>query len=646
MGVRSARRRVAFAALLVSVAACPAFAQVPATPTHALIDPTAPLSPLEGLGIEWPEVAPSGTDAPADDTAAEAEVRYTLAVEGLDDVGLDARFRALSSLEKSATAENVAQLDRRAREDVATIETLLRAGGWYAGDVSISIKAGDAPGGRTMVALTVEPGPRYTFALVDVTIPPGAPYDLVRDTLRVRAKEPVDSAVLLSGEDRVRSQLPNKGYPFVAVGERDLLIDHDSQTGEYKLPVDPGPKSVFGGIQLSDRKLMGPKHVASLARFRAGELYDARDVEDLRRALVATGLFSSVSLKPLRSGIAPGGEAIVDVDVATQRAPPRTIAGQAGYSTGEGFRVEASWQHRALVRPEGALTVRGVLGTEEQRVAGELRFKNFRQRDNTFLVRSEASHEDRSAYSARSFTVAGALSRETNLIWQKIWTYSLGAELTVTDETDTDLSKNLSRRRTFGIAALPLTLGYDGSDDLLDPKRGFRLAGRLSPEASFQNSAFGYARTQIDASGYLPFSRDKFVLAGRVRFGTIVGASRDRIAPSRRFYAGGGGSVRGFGYQDIGPKDAFNDPIGGRSLTEAAIELRARFGDFAVVPFLDGGQIYTDPLPSFSSLRLGAGVGVRYHTSFGPIRIDVGTPINRQKGESRIAVYVALGQAF
>jgi translocation and assembly module TamA len=189
-------------------------------------------------------------------------------------------------------------------------------------------------------------------------------------------------------------------------------------------------------------------------------------------------------------------------------------------------------------------------------------------------------------------------------------------------------------------------LSYDGSDDLLDPTRGFRLSGRFSPEASFQSGTFGYARVQLDASGYFPVS-DRVVIAGRTRLGTIVGASRDRIAPSRRFYAGGGGSVRGFAFQRLGPVDpVFDDPIGGRSLTEFALEARVRFGNFAVVPFLDAGNVSTSPLRKFEDLRLGAGLGVRYHTRFGPIRVDVGTPLGRRSGEPRIAVYVSLGQAF
>ncbi len=119
------------------------------------------------------------------------------------------------------------------------------------------------------------------------------------------------------------------------------------------------------------------------------------------------------------------------------------------------------------------------------------------------------------------------------------------------------------------------------------------------------------------------------------------------IAPSRRFYAGGGASVRGYGYQDIGPRDPNGAPVGGRSLTEFSIEARVRaFGNFGIVPFLDAGNIYTSALPKLSDMRFGTGLGLRYYSNFGPIRIDVGTPIRRRPGEPRVAVYVSLGQAF
>jgi len=171
-------------------------------------------------------------------------------------------------------------------------------------------------------------------------------------------------------------------------------------------------------------------------------------------------------------------------------------------------------------------------------------------------------------------------------------------------------------------------------------------------------------RAQIDGSAYLP-AGDNLVLAGRARFGSIIfGIDRDALAPSRRFYAGGGGSVRGFGFQELGPKLEIANPefdpddpkekakptilvpIGGRSLTEFSLEGRYRFGDYGVVAFLDAGQVTNQATPGFGDLRYGAGIGGRFYTNFGPMRVDIATPLGRRRGESRIAVYVSIGQAF
>ena len=241
--------------------------------------------------------------------------------------------------------------------------------------------------------------------------------------------------------------------------------------------------------------------------------------------------------------------------------------------------------------------------------------------------------------------MGGSLSRVATPIWQKRWTYSLGAELLASRENQSDVTT--ATRATYFIASLPLQLGYDRSNSLLDPTRGFRLGARVSPEAQKQSGGgFGtYGRVLLDASGYFPIG-DSIVLAARTRVGTIAGIDRDDIAPSRRLYAGGGGSVRGFGYQQLGPKDASGDPIGGRSLTEFALEARYRFGNFGVVPFVDAGQVGEGISPTVSGLRVGAGIGGRYYTNFGPFRIDVATPIARKKGESKLAVYLSIGQAF
>jgi translocation and assembly module TamA len=166
-----------------------------------------------------------------------------------------------------------------------------------------------------------------------------------------------------------------------------------------------------------------------------------------------------------------------------------------------------------------------------------------------------------------------------------------------------------------------------------------------APEISFGDGTHPYLKAILDGSYYYPVG-EQIVLATRLRFAGLLGAKPQDIAPSRRFYAGGGGSVRGFGYQQLGPKDPDANPIGGGSVTEFSVESRYRIGDFGVVGFLDGGQVYEKSTPGFSDIRFGVGVGGRFYTNFGPMRFDIATPLARKAGESLVSIYISIGQAF
>ncbi len=649
-GRHGAAFMVAFALVLCPRSAA-AQAVDPLDEVNRPLDPSAPLDPWDDLDVPWPDMeqAPGEiAEAPEAETAdSAAERRYSYRITGLDEATqpeLLARFRTLSTLEEyRRDPANAAQIDRRARADGELIADLLRAFGHYDATVRTQVESG--ADGAFQVTLAVTPGPIYRFS--EVRLPgleeaAGADAEALRRSFGVAEQDPVDAEKVEEAEATLRAELGRRGYAFAEVGEPDVLIDHDTRTATLVLPVAPAGARRFGEVLVEGRPLFSAGHIETIARFEEGEPWRTDRIEDLRQALVATGLVSSVTIRPQPRA----GTDLVDLAVALEPAPMRTIAGEIGYGTGEGIRLEASWQHRNLLPPEGAVTFRGVAGTREQSLSASLRRNNFMRRDQVLTAQIAAADVDRPAFNARTFVVAGGIERQTNIIWQKNWTWSAGAELTASDERDVDIVSGMVRRRTFFIGALPLFLGYDGSNDLLDPTSGFRLGARLSPEASLQDGSFFYARLQLDGSIYQPVS-ERVTLAGRVRFGTIAGASRDRIAPSRRFYAGGGGSVRGYGFQRIGPRDpVFDDPIGGRSLTEFALEARVRFGNFGIVPFIDGGNISTASLPQFDNLRFGAGIGVRYHTRFGPIRLDVATPINPAPGDPRIAVYVSLGQAF
>jgi translocation and assembly module TamA len=603
------------------------------------------------LGVDWPDLNARDEFAPPaesqTDTGAElaAERRYQLTVAGIDQetaAGLLKQLRESSTLEadRKRTA-NAAQLDRRARADAELLAELLRAEGYYDASVDTRVEPED---GVIRVTLTAQPGTLYRFAEVEL---PGLEAAGAEDTAALRSAfaikpgDAVDADAVTSAGTALQVALGQRGFALAKVGEQEIVIDHETHTARLVLPVMPGDYQRFGQIRVSGNAPFDAAHVVDIARFDPNERYRQSRVDDLRRALIATGLVGSVDV---RVTPAAGGRT-VDLDVRLEPAPARTIAGELGYGTGEGLRAEASWQHRNFFPPEGALTVRAVAGTQEQLLGTSVRFNNWRARDRVLTAAISAAHVDRKAFEAKTLQLLGTVERQANFLWHKKWTWSLGAELLASSERDVDVATDTERERTFFIAALPASLGFDGCDDLLDPKRGYRLGGRISPELSLQGGAFGYTRVQFDASAYRPVS-NRVVAAGRVRLGTILGSSRDRIAPSRRFYSGGGGSVRGYGYQQLGPRDAAGDPIGGRSLAEFSLEARVRFGNFGIVPFVDAGTLSTGALPSLNAWQIGAGLGVRYYSSFGPIRLDVGTPLNRREGDGRFAIAISLGQAF
>jgi translocation and assembly module TamA len=415
--------------------------------------------------------------------------------------------------------------------------------------------------------------------------------------------------------------------------------------------VHPNGKYVFGEVVSAMPKFLSGKHLATIARFEPGDTYQRSLEFDLRRAIVSTGLVSSVSIKP-REVIPPTAEApgTVALDVEMTKAKLRTWAGAIGYGTGEGFRAEASWEHRNLFPPEGMLRVRGIAGTQEQLLGVTFRKNNFGGRDKVLTVDAFGSTIDSDAYDARTVSLIGTYERLSTLLFQKPLSWSVGLEAVATSERPQPLGGIAQPRRTFFIGAIPLYAMLDTSDDLLDPTRGFRAGLRLSPEVSRSTGMQSfYLRSQFDGSTYRRVT-DKVVVAARLRLGSILGTDLENIAPSRRLYSGGGGSVRGYGYQRIGPRDASGNPTGGRSLVEGAIEARIQTGFFdgalSVVPFLDAGSVSQDTLPDLGTVRIGAGVGVRYNTGFGPLRFDIATPINPAPGDSRVAVYVSLGQAF
>lgn len=583
------------------------------------------------------------------------------------------RFRDLSTLRALDDGdENAPQVAARARADEELLGDILRTYGYYNGEVVRQLSGGrragangengdaaaEAASREPSVRFDILPGTRYRFGRIDLGQLPALPEPDASRLIAAFGIEPGDPLYadrIVERELELRVALGESGYPFAEVAEPALLIDHARTEGDLALPVQPGGKYVFGEVVSNDPRFLSGRHLARIARFDEGDVFQQSLETDLRRAIIATGLVSSATVTPRETRAPQDGQpGEVALDVEFERAPLRTIAGAIGYGTEDGFKVEGRWEHRNLFPPEGALRLRGILGTREALASVGIRRNNFLGRDQVLTVDLFASDITTLAVDSRGGGMRATFEKVSNILFQKPVSWQVGGELLYTDErnfnrrlrNETDLTLP---RRAFLIGGLFGSITLDASDDLLDPSEGYRATLFVAPEVSRSDGSESfYLRSQADAAYYQ--SLGSTVLAGRVRAATIQGAGIDSIAPSRRLYGGGGASVRGYGFQGVGPRDDFGNPTGGASLLEFSLEARVETplfgGAIEVVPFIDAGSVARGSTPDFDEIRWGAGIGIRYKTTFGPIRVDVATPLNPTEFDSPVVVYVSLGQAF
>jgi len=512
-------------------------------PDPPIVDPLLddPLPSIDSFDAEPP---PEPTQAAEQEARA---VQYNVRIEGLDAsktanvaenadaviVDVDAwraileSFNDLSALEDGkGRAINRAEIGQRARADRQLLLDILQGQGFFDAEVIIAAEPPAVEGDPFVVALRVVPGRRYYLGQIAFSASAVQPPDLMAKSFVPKSGDPIVADIILAAEANITVALPQNGYPFAKVGQRDILLDSDTSLGDYTLPVETGARSYFGEVLTEGNTAFDADHVAILRRFKTGDLYDSRKVDDLRAALVATGLLSTVSVEPI-AGAAPDGTSYADLLVRQEAAPPRSLAASAGYGTGQGFRAEASWTHRNLFPPEGSLTVAGALGTQEQAASVSFARANAGRRDRNIELTLAALHSNYDAFEAYTGRLAGTMAFVSTPIWQKKFTWSIGAEILATSEDRFDLTRGLRDRRIYYIGALPGQLGFDRSDDLLDPTQGYRVNLRFSPEASLGSGNQIYARAILDGSYYYPVN-DSIVVAARARVGTISGIVRGR----------------------------------------------------------------------------------------------------------------------
>ena len=566
-----------------------------------------------------------------------AAVPYDVRLEGVEEPELRDLLTRTSRLEalRQEPPLSPAALGRRAEDDVARLTEVLRSQGFYAATVATRVEAGEP----AVVHVTVDPGPVYVLAdytVVYVGNPAdGLPADM--EGLDLHAGMPAKATPVDAAQHRLLRQLAERGRPLATVADRRVLVDHKDATMVVTLTVDPGPPAAFSTVSFRGLSEVAGDYVARFVVWQPGEPYDSGKVDDLRARLAATDLFESVSVEPAAAVEADGG---LPLTVTVAEAPRRSVGLGASYASDEGFSLDASWEHRNLLGRGESLKVDGKLGEVVQSLAVAGRKPDVLRLDQDLVATAEARLQDSEAFRESTVTTFAGVERKLG----QDWSVRGGPAFEYTDQSDNQGS------RTFKLASLPLSAKRDTTDSLLDPTEGSRLALSLAPYQGLFGRDVTFVGSEVSGSAYRALDdARRFVVAGRFRLASVAGESTADIPANKRLYAGGGGSIRGYGLQLVGPLDGEKEPLGGRSAVEVGGELRLRLiENVGIVPFIEGGNVYDDAVPeAFTDALWAAGLGLRYFTPIGPLRLDIAFPLNGRDGtDDAYQFYVSLGQAF
>jgi len=564
---------------------------------------------------------------------------YIPSIEGAPDADL---ARSLADLAETFRLQahspgSLLLLERRARADLPAMDKALRASGYLKAQEDVDIRTGERP---WRVVFRITPGPAFLLERAGVDLAPGAaagPALPQAADLGLVPGERFTARKVLDAEETLLRLLKERGHPFPALAGRRVVADHATNGVEVNLRVDPGPAAVFGDTTLAGLQDSDEAQVRALLPWTPGQNYDLRLLEAARAGLYASGLFTYVEVTPARA-LDPGGRLPVRI-ILTERVP-RTVRAGLEYATDFGPGVKLGWDHRNLLGGGEKLGLTATYNEYIQKLSGDLKKSRFPRADQNLALHGETGKERTDAYVTSLADSSGSLEQRLS----RAMTASLGVGYRVSQVED----KKLSEEKNFGHLYVPASLTGDWRDDVLDPGGGatFGVVGApYSDTLGNLNSFFKYRAT---GAGYLGLLEEKrAVLALRGAWGQIWGPGRDDIPADLRFYSGGGGSVRGYAYQTAGSLQD-GDPVGGKSLAEVSGEIRLKITEsFGVVPFLDGGSTYEGYVPKFEEqFYWGAGLGLRYYTTVGPIRLDIGFPLNPRPEDDSFQVYGSLGQSF
>jgi len=573
------------------------------------------------------------------DAWADPALPYTVTITGIEDRALlqDVNDASDSVSLKDRPPASIGLLRARAERDRDRFVRLLQGHGYFGARVEVSLREEATP---LEIAFQVDTGPAYPVVSADIRVTGKTvvqPHLIPSpEKVGLTLGKPFSASTLMDAQKALLRAFEKQGFPFPNLEERKIMVDHGSLSVTLQFLIDPGQAASFGDVKIKGIDSVKEPAIRHLVPWKEGDIFDVEQLELLQARLIRLGLFSSVRVLKGRNMDEKGR---LPVEVSLTERKHRSIGAGISYKTDEGPGATALWEHRNLLREGERLTVSGTVSDFTASAESTFYEPFFLRRDQSLRLVLRVAQDQPDTYTSRNVGATASVSRQ------------LSDRLKVGAGVGYKVSRveQLGIRESFSYLFLPLDLEWDSSDDLLDPTKGDRFGLHLVPFYDPTGNNPEFLKSRLRYRRYLkPFAAYPLVFAAGLSLGTISGAARDQIPADERFYAGGGGSIRGYAYQSVGPFSQ-GEPIGGRSLLETAFEVRMNLTQrLGLVAFLDGGNAYTGRFPDFGeTLRWGTGLGFRYFTPVGPLRLDVAFPLNRRPGiDDSFQIYASLGQAF
>jgi translocation and assembly module TamA len=528
----------------------------------------------------------------------------------------------------------------RIDSDLPALMKVLRAYAYY--DASITY---DIEPEQTVVDITIyiHPGQQYRIGSYEVyhgaCLEPASVAGCVPfspEKLGLEIEKPALSVNIVNAELQLLTELSRCGYPLASIEKRKVEVDMATKEVSAAVCVDEGPFTKFGPIMIFGLRNIHPRYIERRVTWKEGETYDSDLVDETQKKILRTDLFSSVLISH-GDEVDQIGE--LPMKMRLTEARHRQISAGIFYATVEGPGVSFGWTHRNVRGMGEVVTIKGDFS--KWYLMGELSYKkpDFLTVDQSYRALAALNRENINPYIAFTYRFANYIERKMDP--QRTLSVGLKLEHIIVSKSATNGS--------YLLVGLPVFAKYDTSDSSLDPTRGMTFVYQVTPYQSLDHGDQQFVKQRLTGTFYIPTTEKKWlIIAIRGQLGSIAGAKRENVPLPKLFLGGSEDDLRGYKYMTVSPLNDDHKPLGGRAAIFASVETRFRVSKtIGIVPFADFGTVTSDELPEFTAKWFkSVGLGLRYYAFFGPLRFDVGFPLDRRKMDPFYRIYASVGQTF